>query len=85
MISHLNQYLTDEMTHNYTIFSIFLLCLVRNIFFGIKVFSILTGLTYENIAKWQTKFSMFRTSLSILNSTCLSDVNLYYKAIQLKV
>ena len=55
MISHLNQYIIDEMTHSYKIVCIFLLCTVRYIFFGIKVISKLIGLIYENIAKMANK------------------------------
>ena len=52
MISHLNQYIIVKMTRSYKIIvCIFLLCMVRYIFFGIKVISRLIGLIYENIAK----------------------------------
>ena len=55
MISHLNQYIIDEMTHSYKIACIFLLCMVRYIFFGIKVVSRLKCLIYENIVKMANK------------------------------
>ena len=55
MISHLNQYIIDEMTHSYKIVRIFLLCTLRYIFFSIKVISKLIGLIYENIAKMANK------------------------------
>ena len=55
MISHLSQYIIDEMTCSYKIVCIFLLCMVRYIFFGLKVISRLIGLTYENIAKMANK------------------------------
>ena len=64
--SHLNQYIIDEMTHSYKLVRIFLLCMVRNIFFGIKLINRLMGLIYENIAKMANKFSTFRTTLSWL-------------------
>ena len=54
MIFHLNQYIIDEMTHSFKIVYIFLLCMVRYKFFGIKVISRL-GLIYENIAKMANK------------------------------
>ena len=50
MISH---YIIEEMTCSYKIVCIFLLCMVRHIFFGIKVIRRFIGLTYENIAKME--------------------------------
>ena len=55
MISYLNQYIIDEVTRSYKIICIFLLCMVRYIFFAIKVISRLVGLIYENIAKMANK------------------------------
>ena len=55
MISHLNQYIIDEMTRSYKIVCIFFLCTVRYIFFCIKVISKLIDLIYENIAKMANK------------------------------
>ena len=55
MISHLNQYIIGEMTHSYKIACIFLLRIVRYIFFSIKLISRLIGLIYENIAKMANK------------------------------
>ena len=45
----------DQMTRSYKIFCIFLLCMVRYIFFGIKVISRLIGLIYENMPKMANK------------------------------
>ena len=43
------------MTCSYKTFCNFLLCMVRYIFFGIKVISRFIGLIYENIAKMANK------------------------------
>ena len=51
MIPHLNQYIIDALAQSYKIGNIFLLYLVRYIFFGIKMISTLIGLTYKNIKK----------------------------------
>ena len=77
MISHLNQYIIDEMTCSYKIVCIFLLCTVMYIFFGIKVISRLIGLLYENIAKMATKFPTFRTTLTVQNKTVVSTPLFY--------
>ena len=36
------------------------------VYFDIKMISTLGRLTYKNIEKWQMRFSMFRTTLSLL-------------------
>ena len=51
MISDLNQNIIDALARSYKIGFIFLLCLVRYIFFGINVISTLSFLTYKNIGK----------------------------------
>ena len=51
MTSHLNQYIIDASAQSYKTVNIFLLCLVRYIFFGIKMISTLNGLTYKNVGK----------------------------------
>ena len=48
-------YIIDEMIRSYKILCIFLLCMVRYIFFGIKVINRLIGLIYENIIKMANK------------------------------
>ena len=53
MISHLNQYIIEEMTCSYKNVCIFSLCMVRYVCFGIKVIRRLIGLAYENIAKME--------------------------------
>ena len=69
MISHLNQYIIDGMTHSYKIVCIFLLCTVRYIFFGTKVISRLIGLIYENIAKMANKIFNVPNHLKTTNHT----------------
>ena len=53
MISHLNQYIIEEMTCSYKNVCIFSLCMVRYVCFGIKVIRRHIGLAYENIAKME--------------------------------
>ena len=65
MISHLNQYIIDEMTRSYKIVCIFLLCAVRYIFFVIKMISRLLSLIYENIAKITNKIFDVSNHLNI--------------------
>ena len=55
MISHLKQYIIDRMTCSYKFGCIFLLCMVRYIFFGINVISTLSGLTFKNLEKMANK------------------------------
>ena len=54
MISHLNQYIIDEMVRRYKLVCIFNMHGEVYIF-GIKVISRLIGMTYENIAKMANK------------------------------
>ena len=68
MISHLNQYIVDKMTHSCKIVCIFILCMVRYIFFGIKLISRLIGLIHENIAKIANKIF---NAPNHFNSVCL--------------
>ena len=55
MISHLNQYIIGKMTRSYKSICIFLLCMVRFLFSGIKVISRLIGLIYKNMPKMANK------------------------------
>ena len=55
MISHLKQYIIDRMTCSYKFGCIFLLCMVRYIFFYVNVISTLSGITYKNIEKMANK------------------------------
>ena len=77
MLSHLNQYIIDKMTCSYKIVFIFLLCMVRYIFFGIKGISRLIGLIYENIAKMANK--IFNVPNHLLMSKAIVGTLLFYK------
>ena len=68
MISHLNQYIIDKMTCSHKIVCIFSLCMVRYIFFGIKVISRLIGMIYENIAKMANKIFHIPNHLNVPKS-----------------
>ena len=68
MTSHLNHYIIDEMTCSYKIVCIFLLGMVRYIFFGIKVISRLNGLIYENKAKMANKIFSVLNHLMLFRS-----------------
>ena len=74
MISHLNQYIIDKMIHRYKVVCIFLLCMVKYIFFGIKVISRLIGLTYENIAKMANKIFNVPNHLKISDDLDLDQI-----------
>ena len=71
MISHLNQYIVDKMTHSCKIVCIFMLCMVRYIFFGIKLMSRLIGLIHENIAKMANKIFNAPNHLNLLIMTLM--------------